>query len=336
MKPVAAARAIAMPTAPVPLAQLLNTGWTFGIRHGFVGREMTLAREGAGLEMNVRNRCWRSGALVTTIGFAVLVGCASHPRCPTNDAAQSPAASLASPAPATSSGGYLPPDQIPNSRLLLPPLPDSTGIGFDVNLSEQSASLQTTKAWQLAISDADLSPLHPAKAFWCTLKATITAEHTPRLYRMLQRVQDDAGSSTAAAKDSYKRKRPYQVNGRPVCASVGGYSYPSGHNAIGTAWALVLVEVAPEYRDEILARGQSFGLSRIICNAHWYSDTLQGRYMGAYTVARLHADPCFRSDVEAAAKELVEARKGGHVPSPQDCSEEEAGVAAQKALWDQI
>ena len=72
-------------------------------------------------------------------------------------------------------------------------------------------------------------------------------------------------------------------------------SYPSGHTALGWGFALILSEIAPDRANEILARGRAFGESRIVCNHHWYSDVVWGRFMGAATVARLHADPTFRS-----------------------------------------
>ena len=72
-------------------------------------------------------------------------------------------------------------------------------------------------------------------------------------------------------------------------------SYPSGHTAIGWAWALVLCEIAPEQTEAILARGRAFGESRMVCNVHWQSDVIEGRFMGASVVARLHAEPQFRA-----------------------------------------
>jgi len=65
-------------------------------------------------------------------------------------------------------------------------------------------------------------------------------------------------------------------------------SYPSGHSAVGWAWALILSEISPAQTDAILARGRVFGESRNVCNVHWHSDVVQGRSMGASTVARLH------------------------------------------------
>jgi acid phosphatase (class A) len=169
------------------------------------------------------------------------------------------------------------------------------------------------------------------------LNAPITEKDTPHLYMLLRRTLTDAGLSTNAAKDHYKRTRPFVVNKEPMCspeekaALEKNGSYPSGHNAVGMAWALILTEISPEQTDAILARGQAFGWNRIICNVHWYSDTIQGRYMGADTVARLHADPKFRADLEAAKAELEAVRAKGLKPT-RDCSAEGAAVALQRSL----
>jgi acid phosphatase (class A) len=98
------------------------------------------------------------------------------------------------------------------------------------------------------------------------------------------------------------------------------------------AWALVLAEISPQHTDAIMARGQAYGLSRMICNVHWYSDTVQGRYMGAYTVARLHAEPAFRADLEAAKAELEAARARG-LKATRDCKAEAAAMALQQTLY---
>ena len=43
----------------------------------------------------------------------------------------------------------------------------------------------------------------------------------------------------------------------------------------------------------------TFGESRNVCNVHWHSDVVQGRTLGAATLARLHAEPAFRAELEA-------------------------------------
>ena len=103
-------------------------------------------------------------------------------------------------------------------------------------------------------------------------------------------------------------------------------SYPSGHTAIGWAWALILCEIAPERADAILARGRAFGESRNICNVHWHSDVVEGRFMGAAAVSRLHADPAFCAELEAAKAELVAVRAKGLKPT-RDCQAETDALA---------
>src|SRR5208282_1380091 len=105
-------------------------------------------------------------------------------------------------------------------------------------------------------------------------------------------------------------------------------SYPSGHAGIGWAWALMLSEIAPEQADAILARGQAFAQSRVICNVHWDSDVIEGRFMGAATVAVLHSNPAFLADLESAKAELAAARAKGLKPT-RDCKAETADLAEQ-------
>lgn len=100
------------------------------------------------------------------------------------------------------------------------------------------------------------------------------------------------------------------VNNTPICTPEEEAllredgSYPSGHTAIGWAWALILAEVFPEQADVILERGKQFGISRNICNVHWHSDVVTGRMMGAAAVAMLHSNTDFMIDLKAAKEEI--------------------------------
>jgi hypothetical protein len=131
---------------------------------------------------------------------------------------------------------------------------------------------------------------------------------------LLRRTLADAGLSTYTAKNQYQRTRPFMVNGGPICTPGEEEGlrkdgcYPSGHTAIGWAWALILTEIAPDRADAILARGRAFGESRVVCNVHWHSDVVEGRFMGAAAVARLHADTAFRAELKDAKAELTAVR----------------------------
>ncbi len=225
--------------------------------------------------------------------------------------------------------GYLPSDAYPDSLALLPPPPaeGSAALALDGEVSRQNLALRGTPRWELAIEDANLAFPMVAGTFSCALGTPITEQDTPHLYMLLRRTLADAGLSTYAAKNHYQRTRPFIVNGEPICTpdEEEGLrkdgSYPSGHTAIGWAWALILTGIAPEQADAILARGRAFGESRLVCNVHWHSDVVEGRFMGAATVARLQADPEFQAAVEAAKGELAAARAKALEPA-RDCAAE--------------
>ena len=281
--------------------------------------------------MNFVNRSWRCSFLLVLTYATIIAGCASY-------------AERAKPTavPEIRPGrpiGYLPPKTLPNSLALLPAPPAAGSIAFalDEEYSRRGFALRGTPAWELATSDADLGFPHAAGTFSCALNAPITEKDTPHLYMLLRRTLTDAVLSTNAAKDHYMRTRPFVVNKEPTCQPsdenflMKNGSYPSGHTAIGWAWALILTEIAPEQADAVLARGRAFGESRVICNVHWQSDVIEGFFMGAGTVARLHADAKFCADLEAAKAELASVRAQGLKPLC-DCAAEGTAVKLQRSL----
>lgn len=265
-------------------------------------------------------------ALVAVLAcFALIAGCASSGRL--SQPAAVPEIRPGVPA------GYLPRNALPDSFALLPPPPvtGSAALTYDEEVSRKALALRGTPRWTLAKEDANLMFPQAAGTFSCALNTPITEQDTPHLYMLLRRTLADAGLSTDAAKGHYNRTRPFVVNKESTCTpddekflKTNG-SYPSGHAALGWAWALILTEISPERTDAILARGRAFGESRVICNVHWESDVIEGRFMGAGTVARLHADPAFRADLEAAKTELTAVRAKGLKPL-RDCAAEAAAM----------
>ena len=202
----------------------------------------------------------------------------------------------------------------------------------DAAVHDQAMALRGTARWKLASSDADLSFPHIVGTFECALGVGISKEATPRLYQLVQRTIVDAGMATSAAKHKYNRTRPFVTYNETTCFPKdepmlrADGSYPSGHTALSWATALVLVETAPDRQDALLARGRSYGESRLICNAHWQSDVLEGRFIAAATVASLHTVPEFLQDIVIAKKEVTAARKSGSQPT-RDCTAEADALA---------
>ena len=230
--------------------------------------------------------------------------------------------------------GYLTSVTAPNSEMLLPPPPaaGSAALALDQDINRNGMTLRDTPRWALATQDADLTFPAAAGAFSCTLNIPISEQETPHIYRLLRRVLSDTNLATSKAKNKYIRTRPFVTNKERTCTPndeqylMKNGSYPSGHTTVGWAWALILSEISPEQADAILARGRAFGQSRVICNVHWQSDVIEGRFVGAATVARLHSDPLFRVDLESAKSEIAAVRAKGLKPG-RDCKAEAAALA---------
>ena len=235
--------------------------------------------------------------------------------------------------------GYLAESDIPSSLTQVPPPPaaGSAALALDHDIAQRSFALYNTPRWTQAIADADLTFPNAASAFSCSLGITVSEADTPRLYRLLRRTLTDLGRSPRAAKVHYDRRRPFVENQHPLCTPqeknrlARDGSYPSGHNAIGWGWALILAEISPAQTDALLVRGRNFGESRNVCNVHWHSDVMQGRLVGAGMVARLHADPVFRADLVAARAEIDQARRQGLKPA-RDCQAEAAALAIEPSM----
>ncbi len=280
------------------------------------------------------NRIFLSVALLGVLALSQVTGCSSETS--TASQARTKLGTVPEFHPELGLGalqGYLDPKALPNSLALIPrpPAPGSAAFAHDEEISRGTFALRSTSRFALAASDFDLKLPHFVNDFSCALNAQITKENAPYLYTLLSRSFSDIGISTYAAKNYYKRARPFQQNGQPLAAPEARAflekdpSYPSGHTALGWGFGLILSEIAPDRADEILARGRAFGESRLVCNHHWYSDLVWGRFMGAATVARLHADPTFSADLDAAKAEFAAVRAKG-VPPSGDCKAEAAAL----------
>lgn len=236
--------------------------------------------------------------------------------------------------------GYLASKELPDSLALVPPPPaeGSAALADDVEAYKALTALQGTPRGAQATRDADLKFPAATRHFACALGVTITEQATPNLNMLLRRTLADAGLSTYRAKDNYKRTRPFVAFNAPSCTPADEAtlrkdgSYPSGHAALGWAWALVLTQASPDRTDALLQRGRSFGQSRGVCGVHWKSDIQAGWLMGAATVARLQDNPVYRAQLRAARDEIARARTAGQAPAAAECAAEAQALATSAKL----
>jgi acid phosphatase (class A) len=173
--------------------------------------------------------------------------------------------------------GYLDLKALPNSLALIPPppAPGSFAFALDEEVARKTFALRGTPRFALAEADFDLKLTSLVNDFSCAMNASVTEENAPYITTLLRRSFTDLGLSTYAAKNYYRRSRPFQQNNQPIGvpdmrgALEKDPSYPSGHTAIGWGFALILTEISPDRANEILARGRAFGESRMVVNQHW-------------------------------------------------------------------
>ena len=130
----------------------------------------------------------------------------------------------------------------------------------------------------------------------------------------LNALMDQGATTTAspiigAGKDAFNRPRPYALETqlKPAVPLPGGASYPSGHTIWAYMTALVLADMVPERRLQILARADEFARNRVIAGVHYPSDVESGRMTATIFTAFLFASPAFETERVGAAKELRKA-----------------------------
>lgn len=230
--------------------------------------------------------------------------------------------------------GYLQDAERVDSLAMLPPppAPGSAAFANDEAMRAAAANLKGTARWELAAVDAELIKPSMLQTFSCALGVPVNQTDTPNLARLLRRTLSDGSLSTHGAKVYYQRVRPFVAHNESTCLPHDeeslhkNGSYPSGHTAIGWTQALVLAQVSPANADALFARGRAFGESRLVCNAHWQSDIIEGKVVAAATFALLQNNAAYQQDVSLAADDVAKAKAKGLKPS-KDCAAEAAALA---------
>lgn len=140
----------------------------------------------------------------------------------------------------------------------------------------------------------------------------------PLLRALAARVEDDTRPYVRAAKDKFRRLRPYEIEPRlePCIDNVrGDLSYPSGHANYGYVMAYLLREMVPEREHQLIARADEFARQRMVCGVHFRSDLEAGRKGALWLIAAFNGDHEYRKDWNAAKAELRNALNLPPAPS---------------------
>lgn len=207
--------------------------------------------------------------------------------------------------------GYLPLDQAPHASFFLPPFP-AKDSWQDLNDKKQLLQIHdssTPTRIERAAKDAELGRPDSPKVFECALGKKFDAQRAPVLATLLARIVMDVETVQKSLKvDGQTRIRPYVdlkfqpcVDGKLLAKTS---SYPSGHAAIGWAWALILSELQPNLADVLLHRGYDYGESRLVCGFHYPTDIAAGRLVGSVVFSALQTVSLYKNEIKRAKKEI--------------------------------
>jgi acid phosphatase (class A) len=202
----------------------------------------------------------------------------------------------------------------PEPTLLAPPpLPGSAEQAAD--MAQVAAIHQgcTSNQAALAFSEKKFS----LATFRSAIGSGFEPAQCPKTEAFFKRVQSEAETVTDEAKDAWKRPRPFTVDTNLASGKLEkSYSYPSGHSTEGMVLALMLAEVFPERREEILAAGRDLGWHRIWIARHYPTDIYAGRVYAQAIVRSLMANPEFQRDLAEVKAEIAKASKESTAPRP--------------------
>jgi acid phosphatase (class A) len=235
-------------------------------------------------------------------------------------AAAQPAMMAAAPTPLP---GYVADKPVLALMRLLPPPPEagSSDARADAFLYRSSKAGIGGPEWQRAIGQLGLTSPGYVSGVSCALGAALSPATTPATLTLLRRAGGDLARAVTAAKEYYKRPRPFTTDGGRACdpdaAADGGkalgFAYPSGHAAAGWLWGLILADARPERSAALLKFGKETGDLRIACRVHWASDVAGGRLMATALYQQIADTPDYKADLARARAELSLA------PVPEGC-----------------
>ncbi len=255
--------------------------------------------------MKVRSAIIRTGALLTFMGAAAMVG------------------AQAGPAPFLDEGYLTLIDVVPPA-----PIPQEPRGQADRDVYKATRVLANSERWSMAVADQAGDAATMMRAFSCAARLSITPQTAPRTAALIERASRDVVREANELRAYYKRRRLLLTEAGATCVVPDdslrmSYDYPSADAARGWSWALILAEILHERAAPILARGRAYGESGVVCGTHSMSAVEAGRLTASTTLAVVRTEQAYADAIVAARNELAALQRGGAMPSAQSCASEE-------------
>ena len=186
------------------------------------------------------------------------------------------------------------------------PPPPTEGDPVDVSDLEYVLAVQAC-ATPEQIEHLNLTAkLNPFDIFSEVLGSGFTAAKYPMTNELFKDLTSIAEEIKDQLKAHYARKRPVDAHEKNGVVSYVkrdvSFSYPSGHSLRGWLWGLVLSELDPAKRRQIMNCGARVGSDRIVAGVHYQTDVMASRALGRLIFDKLIANPDFE-------KKMAEIKK---------------------------
>jgi acid phosphatase (class A) len=177
------------------------------------------------------------------------------------------------------------------------PPPPSEGDAVDLSDLDYVLAIQSC-ATQEEIEHVKLTAaLNPFAIFGEVLGADFVVANYPLTDELLTKISATAEHVKDELKAHYARKRPIDAHEKDGVVSYDGrdskFSYPSGHSLRGWLWALVLSELDPKKKNQLIHCGARVGSDRVVAGVHYQSDIMASRALGRLIFNKLKSDPSF-------------------------------------------
>ena len=196
---------------------------------------------------------------------------------------------------------YIDPAKFDSTRYMSPP-PVGAEAEEDMLIVERWQEKRTSAMAAKTVLDSEQSVF--------VVSDIIGAQFAPANFPLAQTfftaVYKSESHLNKQGKKRWARLRPPGQNAdiKPVSRFANQGAYPSGHATFGWLTGIVLADMIPEKRDEIMMRARAYGLNRVIGGAHFPSDIEAGRILASICAVEMRNNPAFLADFAAAKREV--------------------------------
>jgi acid phosphatase (class A) len=189
---------------------------------------------------------------------------------------------------------------------LLPPPPDEASIAGQGE-HEILADLDAHRTAEQAALAKYYEPLDVFRMLAPVLGVEATEQNLPATAAFFKQVRLEARPVVLAAKEAWKRQRPYIYNPAisPAVEKPNNNSYPSGHSTDSALYATLLCAILPDLTADWQKQAGLVRWSRLVGGAHYPSDVMAGKLLGETIGREMLKSPKLQHALEAVRAELT-------------------------------